>query len=136
MAGFGAAPLLVKIGLILTILGLVFHLIGFASPYWVSSGGYHSGLWRGCFPSIFGGTACGNIGTSNNPGKICVHAIYCFIVWHSYDRHSINCIIFIINGIKNAIFQSYTIVWFSFRKHSFYRKCCSLIYDTLLVYQL
>ena len=65
MAGFNAAPTLIKVTFILVIVAFILHIIGFFTPYWQSYEyeGYsldyygrryygriegHSGLWRGC----------------------------------------------------------------------------------------
>ncbi|XP_069107079.1 protein NKG7-like [Argopecten irradians] len=61
--GLGDAPLLFKIALGCGLAGLLFHLIGLATPYWTSltlfentifESSYHAGLWRGCSGSICG----------------------------------------------------------------------------------
>ncbi|XP_053382970.1 uncharacterized protein LOC123540326 isoform X7 [Mercenaria mercenaria] len=43
--GFNETPLLVKVSFIMTSVGFLFHLIGFASEYWQKYGRFHSGLW-------------------------------------------------------------------------------------------
>ncbi|XP_046583943.1 uncharacterized protein LOC124291078 isoform X2 [Haliotis rubra] len=48
MADLSSTSIWVKVCLILIPLGGLFHLIGFASPYWVKAGLSHSGLWRAC----------------------------------------------------------------------------------------
>ena len=78
MAGWNAAPTLIKVTVILVILAFILHIIGFFTPYWQSYeyddyslrvAGYrnrwrgriegHSGLWRSCQKYGRGYEQCG-----------------------------------------------------------------------------
>ncbi|XP_071101223.1 uncharacterized protein [Haliotis cracherodii] len=48
MADLSSVSIWIKVCLVLVPLGGLFHLIGFASPYWVSAVLGHSGIWRFC----------------------------------------------------------------------------------------
>ncbi|KAJ8322217.1 hypothetical protein KUTeg_000688 [Tegillarca granosa] len=60
MAGFGSAPTLVKVFFILLIVGILFHIVGFATPYWSDDDYYsHNGLWRSCYyRHVYHGQQC------------------------------------------------------------------------------
>lgn len=49
MAGFKAAPVLVKVFFLLLVAGFWIHLIGFVTPYWSHSRFVTMGLWRVCY---------------------------------------------------------------------------------------
>ncbi|XP_067666179.1 uncharacterized protein [Haliotis asinina] len=48
MADLSSVSVWVKACLALIPLGGLFHLIGFASPYWIMAGSAHSGIWQLC----------------------------------------------------------------------------------------
>lgn len=48
MAGFNNAPTIIKAVFVLSILGVVVDLVGFATVSWRSFGYYTEGLWRAC----------------------------------------------------------------------------------------
>ncbi|XP_046362519.1 uncharacterized protein LOC124139481 [Haliotis rufescens] len=48
MADLSSVSIWIKVCLVLVPLGGLFHLIGFASPYWISSVLGYSGIWRFC----------------------------------------------------------------------------------------
>jgi len=52
--GLSGASTLVKIGIVLTALGLLFHIIGMATPYWTKYMTHHAGLWRACAGDLCG----------------------------------------------------------------------------------
>ncbi|XP_046583942.1 uncharacterized protein LOC124291078 isoform X1 [Haliotis rubra] len=52
MADLSSTSIWVKVCLVLIPLGGLFHLIGFASPYWVNDGTNNSGLWRLCTNTV------------------------------------------------------------------------------------
>ncbi|XP_071101212.1 uncharacterized protein [Haliotis cracherodii] len=48
MADLSSVSIWIKVCLVLVPLGGLFHLIGFASPYWVSTVLVYAGIWRTC----------------------------------------------------------------------------------------
>jgi hypothetical protein len=73
MSGLSSATILVKVALVVVIVGFLFNLIGFATPYWTvidlpSFAGIdfsvHQGLWLFC-----SGTSCSSISGSLLAGK-------------------------------------------------------------------
>jgi len=79
MAGFVEAPVLLKVGLIVSLLGLLFHIIGLATPYWTSGEqsvafmGFkttikaNSGLWQACVEAQSAKTC---LDVKNPPGNV------------------------------------------------------------------
>ncbi|XP_071101199.1 uncharacterized protein [Haliotis cracherodii] len=52
MADFSSVSIWIKVCMILIPLGGLCHLIGFASPYWISALTTHIGIWKSCSGSI------------------------------------------------------------------------------------
>ncbi|XP_067664596.1 uncharacterized protein [Haliotis asinina] len=52
MADFSSVSIWIKVCMILIPLGGLCHLIGFASPYWISTYRTNMGIWKSCVNSI------------------------------------------------------------------------------------
>ncbi|XP_052761373.1 uncharacterized protein LOC128204072 isoform X5 [Mya arenaria] len=59
MAGFNTASTMIKVVFILSILGVILQLVGFATPYWNNYPSSHRGLWKACHET-FHGSQCGS----------------------------------------------------------------------------
>jgi len=67
------------INVILVVVALILHVVGFATPGWIGNSVAHSGLWQSCYKST-----CGNIKITNHKFRAvrameCL-ALICYIV--------------------------------------------------------